>query len=354
MDGTVSVQCETSINSVYVSWTPKIAVKAVLGRKTKEVDEGVGHVSFGNLACGNTYTVGILSSSGEPITKIRIQTKDPAFPTANNLKSFIHPRLHTTDLQWVHDVEDEYLWSRRELLEDKKFVRKLYREACFVLPSASSYMVVLPNPRKRYCIDLTKNVKWDRDKRMRKSRLSRYRLTMDRHFKKSVKAIRDAHSFVHGPAATWLDDDLCNFLEEDHLKVDPVTKIQHHTFELWEGDELLAVCAGFTSGAMWHDYTHAAVVRDERRAGTILTKTVGDLLSKCGYKLWYWGVCSQSTSYMSDYNSYGGGEFPREEFVPLWRDAMQSTPTLTPIEAMSEGLSLVEPASAEFVEAGRT
>ena len=346
MDTTLTTECETSLNSVFIKWKPKIALKAVLGRKSKDIGDGIGCVSFGNLTCSNLYTVGLLDSEGHTITKMQVKTKPSIITGEHCMRNFIHPSLHPNDIQWVHDVDDEYLWSFRELLENKNYIRRLFREACFILPNARH--LVLPNPRKRYCIDLSKNVKWGRDKIMRKSRLSKYRITMNRHFRKSVIAVRNAHSYKYGAESVWLEDDLCDFLEEDHRHCDPVTQIQHHTFELWEGNELLAVCVGYTAGAMWHDYTHAAIVRDDRRAGTILTKAVGHLLTQCGIKLWYWGICGKTTSYMSDYNSYGGSEFPREQFVPLWHDALEATPKYSPQEALDAGLSLVQQADADY------
>ena len=64
--------------------------------------------------------------------------------------------------------------------------------------------------------------------------------------------------------------------------------------------ELAAVTAGMSVGREFHDYSMLAFIRDKRNLGHVLTKSVGDLLAKCGFDLWYWGF---KNGYMSQYDS---------------------------------------------------
>eukprot|EP00005_Dracoamoeba_jomungandri_P011105 CAMPEP_0174264876 /NCGR_PEP_ID=MMETSP0439-20130205/24354_1 /TAXON_ID=0 /ORGANISM="Stereomyxa ramosa, Strain Chinc5" /LENGTH=77 /DNA_ID=CAMNT_0015351025 /DNA_START=144 /DNA_END=374 /DNA_ORIENTATION=- len=59
----------------------------------------------------------------------------------------------------------------------------------------------------------------------------------------------------------------------------------------------------------------AALKRDKRGVGHILTKSLGYLLQQCGYKFWYWGV---KGDYMKEYDNYGGRDFGRIEFFERW------------------------------------
>ena len=52
-------------------------------------------------------------------------------------------------------------------------------------------------------------------------------------------------------------------------------------------------------GTNFHDYSMCAFVRDKRNLGHVLTKTVGDLLHKCGFGVWYWGF---KVGYMDQYD----------------------------------------------------
>lgn len=65
--------------------------------------------------------------------------------------------------------------------------------------------------------------------------------------------------------------------------------------------KLAAVTAGMSAGSNFHDYSMCTFVRDSRCLGHVLTKTVADLLQKCGFDLWYWGYKGE---YMAQYDQY--------------------------------------------------
>eukprot|EP01065_Artemidia_motanka_P008977 TRINITY_DN14566_c0_g1_i2.p2 TRINITY_DN14566_c0_g1~~TRINITY_DN14566_c0_g1_i2.p2 ORF type:complete len:155 (+),score=31.54 TRINITY_DN14566_c0_g1_i2:682-1146(+) len=140
--------------------------------------------------------------------------------------------------------------------------------------------------------------------------------------------------------STWLTTELIEaFMRQIALRDSPIL---HGVFQLWEGDELLAVCCGYGRGRCWHDYT-AASVRRADRVGTLVSKMAGELLARCGYRLWYWGEQSEGTAYMSDFIPYGGHELQRTEFMRAWCGLCSETPNLLPPAAIDQGFGMVPP-----------
>ena len=122
----------------------------------------------------------------------------------------------------------------------------------------------------------------------------------------------------------------------------PPPRVRHHVFELWDAntDELLAVTAGFGVGRAYHDYSMAALVRDKRSAGQVLTKTIAALLQKLGYGLWYWGF---KNPYMAQYDRFGGRNIARAEFYDRWDALTAAEPDGGIEDAIAAGAALVAP-----------
>ena len=122
----------------------------------------------------------------------------------------------------------------------------------------------------------------------------------------------------------------------------PPPRVRHHVFELWDAntDELLAVTAGFGVGRAYHDYSMAALVRDKRSAGQVLTKTIAALLQKLGYGLWYWGF---KNPYMAQYDRFGGRNIARAEFNDRWDALTAAEPDGGIEDAIAAGAALVAP-----------
>uniref|UniRef100_A0A7S0R907 Uncharacterized protein n=1 Tax=Pyramimonas obovata TaxID=1411642 RepID=A0A7S0R907_9CHLO len=220
---------------------------------------------------------------------------------------------------------------------DYAVVVELYKAACFTLPTFfPEPLCAVINPLERYCIDLTaRGVRWDRKREMRRA-TGGFRLSLSHSFEEGLRRLKS----YHGAASTWLTEDLLQLLVR--MRNDRgECPVEQQLFELWDGDELVAVTAGFGVGCAFHDYSMGTFVRDQRSAGHVLTKTVGDLLRKAGYTIWYWGC---KVGYMEMYDTYGGRMFPREEFRTRWGGAAQLRPAVPLEEALYvHEMALVKP-----------
>ena len=104
-------------------------------------------------------------------------------------------------------------------------------------------------------------------------------------------------------------------------------KVKFLIFELWEKKtkELIAASFGYFVGSILHDYTFMTLKKDNRSVGSILTKTIADILSNCGYDIWYWGF---KLDYMEEYEGkYGGKEIPRSEYWKVLKNSFKKYDT---------------------------
>jgi Leu/Phe-tRNA-protein transferase len=173
-------------------------------------------------------------------------------------------------------------------------------------------LVALANPTMRYCIDLTAgDVDWGKSKRLRRYR-SNFRLSMNHDYRASVAHLIEYHKTSGN--GVWFVPELfelfCAMVDDG-----PASVVHPIAFELWEGEVLVAVTAGYAIGRAFHDYSMATFVRDKRGCGAILTQVVGEALKQAGYELWYWGF---KGAYMTAYDKMGGNELTGEEFGERW------------------------------------
>ena len=287
--------------------------------------------------------------------------------------------LDATTRQRLSDVaraaRGDWILTSREAVDDDRFVARCYASALFTLPGmvpGRPDLALLPNPVRRYCLELRRSsgpgaaekadealrqVDWARGPKMRAARRRRFRFSMDRDFAGSLGKLRAHHAA--GKDGTWFDDALFATIVRMHQRQNQETsgsggiansrseasilpRIYHHVFELWDADsgELLAVTAGFSCGRAYHDYSMACLVRDKRSSGHVLSKTVGDLLSKCGFEFWYWGF---KTGYMKEYDKFGGRDVGRAEFFDRWERVAKESPERDLSEAIAAGDALVAP-----------
>jgi hypothetical protein len=87
------------------------------------------------------------------------------------------------------------------------------------------------------------------------------------------------------------------------------------------------------------DYTFCTLRLDARSVGGILTRALGDVLTKAGYTHWYWGFALR---YMRDYDSYGGAEVSRGEFYRTLQASTQ-TPAGPVADVIEGGRALIAP-----------
>ena len=72
----------------------------------------------------------------------------------------------------------------------------------------------------------------------------------------------------------------------------------------------------------------------------MLSKTVGHLLSTCGFDFWYWGF---KTDYMQHYDKFGGRNIGRGEFFDRWERVVRESPAGGLAETIASGGALVAP-----------
>ena len=189
------------------------------------------------------------------------------------------------DLNWVVEAPGDWLWASSWQCET---LLRLYRYALFTIPCDYTGLLMLPNPVKRYCIDLTApNVRWDRSRIMRKAKRQSFRLTVNADYGGSLQALITGHH--EQGRGHWFTDELRATFES--MAADPACPVKHCVFELWDEADgsLVAITAGFGVGRAFHDYSMCTLQRDDRSAGSLLSRAVAHLLKGCGYEIWYWG-----------------------------------------------------------------
>lgn len=93
--------------------------------------------------------------------------------------------------------------------------------------------------------------------------------------------------------------------------------IRMYSFSLWckKTHKLCANVFTYTIGRVASDFTASTYVKDHRRCGHLLSLCVGDILTRCGIKFWYWG---SKIGYMSDFDKYGTAQYPACAFYQQW------------------------------------
>lgn len=224
--------------------------------------------------------------------------------------------------EWLSGGPEDIVWA---FTPDFQMLRSLWLNACFTLPSPESPITQCPNPANRYCLDLTQSNRWLRGKKVKRHKAD-FSLSVNSDYKGTFQRCAQVHK--DRGSGTWITPSLVDALdrcrqEDGEIKVFSV--------ELWDksSGELAAAIMAFSVGDIFHDYTMATMVRDNRSAGAILSKVLGHLLAECGYTLWYWGF---KNNYMAEYDEHYAGSLmnSRTEFWPRWRAArrMSNAPDL--------------------------
>mmetsp|Transcript_53951 Transcript_53951/g.101173 ORF Transcript_53951/g.101173 Transcript_53951/m.101173 type:complete len:403 (+) Transcript_53951:35-1243(+) len=284
---------------------------------------GSGQSAFHFLAPAQNYSFRLrLQGGSEPLVQQTLRTEAAGRGVPPWFASHIPREMWRTYVgpehvlgEWLGHCPEDMVWC---YMPDDRFLRLLWRNACFTLPAPHSPITQCPNPISRYCLDLTKAQPWLRSKKVRRFKAD-FRLTVNADYQKSFKLCEATHTEAR--RGTWITPGLIQSLdkcrqEDSHVKV--------YSIELWEKStgRLAAVIMALSVGDIFHDYTTATMIRDSRSAGAILTKVVGHLLTEAGYTLWYWGF---KNPYMAEYDGgYGGLEMNNgKEFWPRWRRAME-------------------------------
>jgi hypothetical protein len=150
---------------------------------------------------------------------------------------FPHQSSTTATLLWTMNertAPDDWLFTSSW---DPIFLEQLLSHGLFTIPDSPKKEVslfMLPNPLKRYCLDLTLPAPKDRrhyhkSKEMRSSKRSQYRITVNKNFRKSLGHLMKYHNErEHG---TWMTIDLIDLFEGMNKNV--ASRVKHWVFELW-------------------------------------------------------------------------------------------------------------------------
>jgi len=216
--------------------------------------------------------------------------------------------------EWLADSPKDVVWTFKP---DFSMLRSLWLNACFTLPSPESPITECPNPRSRYCLDLSRASPWLRGKKVRRHK-DDFKLTVNGNYCETFTRCGALHR--EQGSGTWITEELVDALDRCRREGG---KLKVYSIELWEKStgSLAAAIMALSIGDIFHDYTMATMIRDKRSPGAILSKVVGHLLTECGYKLWYWGY---KNPYMAEYDANYGGFLmdSRRDFWPRWKAAL--------------------------------
>eukprot|EP00927_Polykrikos_kofoidii_P054651 TRINITY_DN49039_c0_g1_i1.p1 TRINITY_DN49039_c0_g1~~TRINITY_DN49039_c0_g1_i1.p1 ORF type:complete len:417 (-),score=75.45 TRINITY_DN49039_c0_g1_i1:36-1286(-) len=221
--------------------------------------------------------------------------------------------------EWLGDCPEDTVWAFAPTFE---LMRSLWINACFTLPTPRNPATTCPNPKQRYCLDLTKGAPWLKSKKVKRHK-DDFRLTVNSNFIQTFWDVERTHR--EDCRGTWITEELVSALDRCRRSDE---ELRVYSVELWEKKtgKLAAAIMSFSVGDIFHDYSTSTMIRDNRSAGALLTKVVGHLLVRCGYTLWYWGF---KNSYMAEYDGqYGGGLWDNKaDFWPRWRIARERART---------------------------
>eukprot|EP00854_Cymbomonas_tetramitiformis_P011560 gene11560-13660_t len=186
---------------------------------------------------------GLEGGASPAVLCLRVHTRRCMLPEeiATNL---VLPRDEVGD--WLLGSSGDFMftWCPSDEPMDSEFFGRVMARAVFPLPEASSQLVPLISPVKRYCLDLRAEAGgqalWGKSKLLR--RYGRhFRLSLNGDFRRTLARVAAHHIATRG--STWLTSDLMRLFVAQHN--DPECLVQHTCFELWAGDELAAAIVGF-------------------------------------------------------------------------------------------------------------
>jgi Leu/Phe-tRNA-protein transferase len=335
----------TNVNSIVISWTivakegNEISVVATLTevnalRGTKLVEEQRVHGETGEKATGTSefhflkpgtkynFELKLGSIDGSTVLQLTAETPRTSSSVKSGLARQIRPDMWQTFVgeehtlgQWLSDSPEDMVWTAAPISYD--LMCSLWRNACFTLPNTHNPIVSCPNPVSRYCLDLKQDIPWLRSKKVKRHKKD-FSLSVNADYAGTFVACEHNHS--ENNRGRWITPELVTAMDRCR-KEDGEVKM--YSIELWEKEtgKLAAAIMALSVGDVFHDYTTAAMIRDSRSAGAILTKVVGHLLHECGFTLWYWGF---KNPYMAEYDQRYGGVLldNKTQFWPKWRQAL--------------------------------
>merc|ERR1712228_757765 len=306
-------------------------------------------------------------------------------PSLSDLNFDKNKALQPMSLEWTNESKSDWLWFIQTPQTNLSFTKVLLLNGLFILPHGSvsdklqkhfhgkpelnqsniqmliatqtRKVMLCPNPIKRQVIDLRLKINWKKNKKLKRYKSDFY-LSVNYKFKQHLKVCQNYHCQKEEAkeSGTWIDETLINALSQMHEEENADGSVlKFLTFELWEKEtgKIVAASFAYLIGSILSDYTFMTLQRDNRSCGNILTKVIGDILSKCLYDAWYWGF---RLNYMSEYDKYGGTEMNRSEFANILKKSCQYGPqkivnykgemVLDIIDFIKEGNALIAPLPA--------
>jgi len=242
---------------------------------------------------------------------------------------------------WMLACDTDYMLVLVSEIQDPAFLERALSHGLFVLPGDHGPIVSCPWPRRPYVLDLAAlpRHRWAQSKKLRRH-AGTFWLTVNSDFRAHFRRCGEYHE---GRGGTWITEALTDQLWALHEQAS--SQVRVWSFELWDRatGALCAASFGLSIGCFFHDFSMCTLVKDHRSCGAVLSKCVGELLARCGMRLWYWGL---KCPYMAEYDNFGGRELDRNAYYSALRAAEAQEPCFEPGTpgALAEALVAARPA----------
>ena len=258
-----------------------------------------------------------------------IQTQNPSFRSVRPLIWDGSDLLKQIALGLETTLKHDFCWS---LTFSPLFMAQLVYEGflpiCAELGGGTGLWLLMPKWHVQRC---TMRFSDAHVSKSAKKRARRFRLTVDQEFDQVVDRCVEQHgenwlyppmrkafcALHHWGAARGGIASTAGASTDEDTGDDVLGAVQFHSFELWQGSELVAGEFGATVGAVYTSFTGFYSVSG---AGTVQLLAMASLLSDCGYDFWDLG---QELKYKLD---LGARLLPRVEFLAAFREARVRTP----------------------------
>lgn len=166
-----------------------------------------------------------------------------------------------------------------------EILKKSLSNMLFVLPTDEGYLM-LPNPNKRFCLDLRQKINWFHNKKLKKY-INDFDIVIKKDFRIDLEICKSYHE--RGNRGSWINPNLIKLIHSISIQKDEI--IQPLCFSLIDKKTgfIAASTFGFAVGGVFQDYSMMTLTQDHRSCGSILNKVVGYCLQSIGISLWYWG-----------------------------------------------------------------
>ncbi|MBF0276939.1 MAG: hypothetical protein HQM13_04080 [SAR324 cluster bacterium] len=195
-------------------------------------------------------------------------------------ESFSHPLFIQSEAE-LHSVKSILESTEEEFCFSINFDPQFISAICYLglFPMAAEvggYIILLIKLHEERCILDFENLHIPRNV---KKRSGRYSFSVDHAFEECISAINEQHP------NSWIFPPLAKAFIQMFYTKEFSTRL--HSFELWEGDELVAGEVGFVVGAA---YASLSGFFRKSSTGTIQLCATAKMLEQCGFAYWDLGM----------------------------------------------------------------